>query len=81
LIALVNGLTATDNTRQIEQRRQIENNVRQAVVNCYAVEGMYPVSLEYLQDNYGLHIDEEKYVVHYIALGSNIMPEITILEG
>lgn len=79
-VVLINGLSATDDSRHVQERRQIENNIHQAIINCYAIEGMYPPTLNYLIDNYGLHIDSEKYVVHYTAIGSNIMPEVTIIE-
>lgn len=59
--------------------RTAENAVRRAVVSCYAVEGAYPESYEYLRDNYGLAVNEEKYTVYYEVFASNIMPEITVV--
>jgi hypothetical protein len=43
------------------------------------VEGTYPPSLEYLKEHYGLIYDEESYYIDYTAIGSNIMPDVTIL--
>lgn len=54
--------------------------VRKAVLQCYAVEGMYPAKLSYLKEHYNLKIDEEKYRVYYDCFASNIMPEINIFE-
>jgi hypothetical protein len=62
-----------------EQLRITEESIKRAVVSCYAIEGRYPESLEYLTDNYGLTIDTEKYIVHYEIFASNIMPQITVM--
>ena len=49
-------------------------------MHCYAIEGSYPESLQYLKDNYGLTYDEEKYFIDYQVLGSNILPDVTIID-
>jgi hypothetical protein len=56
----------------------LENAIQRASVNCYAIEGRYPSSVNYLVENYGLQIDEKKYVVFYEGFASNIMPDITV---
>ena len=48
-----------------------------AAVNCYAIEGFYPADLSYLEDNYGLIIDE-RYNVFYEVQASNIMPSVSV---
>ena len=55
-----------------------QDSIRRAVVSCYAIEGRYPDTYEYLAENYGLTVDEKKYTVHYEIFASNIMPEITV---
>lgn len=62
-----------------EQLRQVEEAVRRACVACYASEGVYPPDLQYLRDRYGLQLDESQYVVHYMAIAQNLMPDITVL--
>ena len=57
-----------------------EDNLRRAVVSCYALEGRYPPDVKYLQEQYGLQLNEEKYIVHYEVFAENIMPDITVLE-
>ena len=56
------------------------DSIRRAVVTCYAVEGSYPESYEYLKRHYGVRGDEEKYAVMYSVFASNIMPDVTILK-
>lgn len=61
-----------------DQERQIEDIIRQYAVYCYAQEGAYPMDLKYLQDNYGLIINENLYDYYYDAFASNIMPDIVV---
>ncbi len=62
--------------------RKGEDSLRRAVtrasVQCYAIEGRYPPSVEYLEENYGVRIDRERYNVFYNGFASNVMPEIII---
>ena len=63
-----------------EDRAQLEKAVANAAVACYAVEGAYPPSVEYLTEYYGVQIDSERFTVKYDLYASNLMPDITVLE-
>ena len=63
-----------------EGRQQLEDALRRAAVACYAAEGIYPPTLDYLVQHYGVQINEERYTVFYEAFADNLMPEITVLE-
>lgn len=76
----LSALTNTAADSAAEQREIAENSIRRAIVSCYALEGSYPPSWEYLRDRYGLRVDETKFVVHYEVFASNIMPDVTVLE-
>ena len=52
----------------------------QSITHCYATEGHYPESLDYIQEHYGIIYDTDKYFVDYQVLGENIFPDITIIE-
>lgn len=58
----------------------LKDSVVQAAVQCYAVEGAYPESVDYLEQNYGLHINHKHYIVSYSAFASNVMPDVQVLE-
>ena len=73
-IALGNVSQGT-NEQMLEAVRRA---VTRTAVQCYALEGEYPVSLDYLEKNYGLHIDRSQYVVHYQSIGGNLMPQIAV---
>lgn len=80
LCLLVYGLKGTQASSAQEELRMVEESITRAMVSCYAIEGVYPQSYEYLQENYNLLVDESKYLVKYTAFASNIMPEVTVLE-
>lgn len=61
-------------------RQQLENALRRAAVACYAAEGVYPPTLEYLTEHYGVQVDKDRYSVFYEVFAENLMPEITVLE-
>jgi len=76
-VLLVSG--ARD-TSERESLRTARESLRRAIVTCYAVEGSYPESYEYIKENYGIRIDEEKYFIHYEIFASNVMPDFEIYE-
>lgn len=53
--------------------------INKAVVNCYAIEGRYPDSLAYIVDNYGVIINENKFLVNYEVFATNVKPSIQII--
>lgn len=75
------GLGNLGNTQEEKQIEIARDAIIKAAVQCYALESQYPSSLGYLVDNYGLTIDESKYVYHYRTIGSNMVPEIQIFPN
>ena len=49
-------------------------------MNCYAIEGSYPATIDYVEQHYGLQIDHDRYDVFYEIFAENVMPEITVIE-
>ncbi|MCL2851994.1 MAG: hypothetical protein FWE20_03035 [Defluviitaleaceae bacterium] len=72
----VNYLTRANEEEALEAAR---NAVTRAAVQFYALEGRYPPTLEYLVDRFGLQLDEERFIIHYNAYFSNVMPQIAVL--
>ncbi len=60
--------------------QQLETGLRRTAVTCYAAEGRYPPSVDYMEQHYGLQYDRSRYVVQYEIFADNIMPDITVLE-
>ena len=59
---------------------RLEDSVRRTAVTCYAAEGFYPPSVDYMEENWGLQYEKDRYVVRYEVFASNLMPQITVLE-
>ncbi len=59
----------------------LRNAIARATVQCYAIEGRYPPSVEYLEEHYGIQIDRNRYYVFYEGFASNIMPDITVVPA
>ena len=76
IIASTNAASSTD----VRELSALETNIENGITMCYAVEGAYPESIEYLCDHYGLIYDRDKYIVHYERFASNIRPSVMILE-
>lgn len=80
---LISFLTVgTNNVAQANQGEALRATIRavtRATVQFYALEGRYPPTLEYLIDRFNLQLDEYRFIIHYNVLGSNIMPQITVL--
>ena len=74
------GLQQTEASSRAEAMRILEDSIRRAVVTCYAIEGRYPESIAYIEENYNIHVDRDKFVVHYQIFATNIMPDIMVIE-
>lgn len=80
LLMFVWGMQITNQSSRKEDISAAEKSIQKAAITCYAIEGRYPPSYEYLKQNYGIDINTEKYAVFYSLFASNIMPDITVLE-
>lgn len=76
----VGGISSLSSGTRQRQKESLENAITRGITYCYAVEGSYPESLDYLRENYGLTYDEDLFFVDYRVLGSNILPDVTIIE-
>ena len=81
LAGLVWGLLSVAGPKRMTFKEPlVEQAVRDAALTCYAAEGSYPDSLDYLRQNYRLAYNQERFVVEYEAFASNLMPTINVLE-
>lgn len=64
-------------------REQGELSVRNAILTsakqCCAIEGAYPPSLAYLEENYGLVVNRADYAITYEVFADNVMPNVVVL--
>lgn len=85
VIAIVVGIwwfaSSLGKSHDEEKIKLVQEAVVRATVQCYSLEGRYPMSLEYLEENYGLTLDRSKYVYFYNVIGVNMMPDIRVFPN
>ena len=78
LLTVVFVLNQAERSVSEEQYAALENALRRAAVTCYALEGRYPPTLEYLTRQYGVVEEPGRYGVRYDIFAPNIMPDIEV---
>lgn len=68
-----------DRTNEDEQAQLLREALEQALISCYAAEGRYPQSVEYLEQHYGVRVDHARYTVVYDAFADNIRPRVRVI--
>lgn len=57
----------------------IEETIYDRALQCYVIEGAYPESLSYLEENYGLTLNRKDYLIVYTPFADNLPPEIKVI--
>lgn len=79
-VLFLQGVGSVNESTLSKQQESLETALERSISQCYAVEGSYPPSLEYLEQHYGLLYDEDHFFVDYEYYGSNLLPEVTVLR-
>lgn len=74
------GITQVADRTQERALETLENALDRGITRCYSLEGRYPDSLEYLEQNYGLVYDKERFLVMYQPVASNIRPVVQVID-
>ena len=80
LVLAVVLVSRIDVAHDTEETELVRSAIKDAALTCYAVEGAYPDSVEYLRQHYQLAYDEERYFITYEAFASNRLPDIWVTE-
>lgn len=80
LCFFMTGITNISAGHAQEDKTRLEEALRRSAVACYAAEGIYPPTVEYMVEHYGIQIDENRFAVSYNITAQNLMPDITVLE-
>ena len=82
LIAILLATVAFLGARQAV-REQSALSMRTAILEsakqCCAVEGVYPQSIDYLVDHYGLVINDRDYLITYECYADNVVPSVAVV--
>ena len=80
ILMFFTGVSNIQSSSGDEGMRQLEESIRRTAAACYDSEGIYPPTVEYMEEKYGLQIDKDRYYVDYNIFASNIMPDFTVLD-
>lgn len=83
LAVLLAAVLVVANAARADARVQGAAALRSSILNaakqCAAIEGSYPDSLQHLEDNYGLTINHDDYVITYECFADNLMPSVVVV--
>jgi len=74
------GISTVSDNEMLDEKEILTNALTKDIVHCYASEGIYPPSLSYIEEHYGLIYDKDKFLISYENVGSNILPVVHIFE-
>lgn len=80
LVAFCAFASSMTQTNASQEKEILEKAIDRSITQCYALEGVYPDNLAYLEQEYGLTYNKEHFFVDYQYIGSNLRPDITIIE-
>ena len=62
------------------QKEYLVNSLEHYITDCYASKGYYPISLNYLKENYNLTYNDQLFYIDYQVMGANIRPDVAVIE-
>lgn len=80
IVIFIYGVSAVSNSSVVNDKEILTEAIEKDIIHCYCVEGMYPPSVKYMQEHYGLTFDDDKYIVDYEYIGANIMPKFMVIQ-
>ena len=80
VVGMIIGLGEADDASRSEGVRLLQEALHRVAVHSYAVNGQFPESLAYIEENYSVFIDRTRFVVVYNIFASNMMPVIQVFE-
>lgn len=80
VVLFIYGISAVSNSSVVNDKEILSEAVNRDIIHCYCVEGMYPPSVKYMEEHYGLLYDADKFIIDYEYIGANIMPKVMIIQ-
>lgn len=80
IAALVIHRTVAVSSQDLQEESAValKAAIQKNALQCYVVEGVYPASLDYLEENYGLQINKDDFYVTYDVFASNLPPYVQV---
>ncbi len=81
-VGMIYGLTAgmIEKDEQDESINAIKKTIEEKALQCYVIEGVYPESLSYLEEKYGLIVNRKDFYVVYEPVAENLPPQIRVVR-
>ncbi len=78
-VAVGIGFSAVSDSLREQGAAAVRDAVLDSAMQCCAIEGSYPSSLDYLEREYGLQVNHDDYVITYEAFAGNVMPSVVVV--
>ena len=80
-VIFLSGLQQSSKRVNDGSYKATKDAINHAITNCYAIEGKYPQTVDYLIEKYGLIIDMNRYRIEdYIPLGDFYRPTFNLID-
>ena len=81
VIYMLMGVSSMSAGNAEAQANKVEQLVAKALVQCYALEGSYPIESQFEEkmNKYGVILNHDKYIFFYESFSANIMPDIMVI--
>lgn len=80
VIAFLFAINYTSNATLDHQEEALNQALERDIVMCYAQNGYYPPSLDYIREHYGLIYDDNTFLVNYQPVADNIRPNYIVIR-
>ena len=74
---MMRGASAEESNDSIQS---IKETIMERALQCYVIEGAYPQDLAYLEENYGLTINRDDFLVVYTPFAENQLPDVRVID-
>lgn len=81
IVSIIFGINQAKMSIASSAKDRLYEAIKNTAIHAYAIEGQYPISLEYMKENYGLNYDEKRFFVDYQMIANNIIPDIFIVDN
>lgn len=73
------GINVTESGLREQGGVSLRSAILDSAKQCCAIEGAYPPSLSYLEQNYGLVVNRSDYAITYETFADNVMPNVVVV--
>lgn len=80
MVWLVVSLSNSSFSAKRQELTAVKTTVENGITMCYAIEGAYPPSIDYLREYYGITYDMSRYLIYYDIFADNVRPSIKVIE-